>query len=150
MKKILLATESEKIYRYSSKSIFYVYNIFTDKLHKISEDKIMHATFSPNGEKIAYVKNNNLFIYDIKNKNITTVTNDGKENTIINGSSDWVYEEEFGLVRSFEWSADSKNIAYYKFNEKNVPEFSMDVFKGNLYPIKKNSNIPKLAKRTQL
>ena len=68
----MLATESEKIYRYSSKSIFYVYNIFTDKLHKISEDKIMHATFSPNGEKIAYVKNNNLFIYDIKNNSITT------------------------------------------------------------------------------
>ena len=149
-KKILLATESEKIYRYSSKSIFYVYNIFTDKLHKISEDKIMHATFSPNSEKIAYVKNNNLFIYDIKNKNITTVTNDGKENTIINGSSDWVYEEEFGLVRSFEWSADSKNIAYYKFNEKNVPEFSMDVFKGNLYPIQKKFKYPKAGEKNSV
>ena len=149
-RKILIATKTEKIYRYSSKSIFYIYNIYTDKLYKVSDDKLMHATFSPDGEKIAYVKENNLFIYDINNQKVTQITTDGKENNIINGSSDWVYEEEFGLVRSYEWSPDSKNIAYYKFNEQNVPDFSMDIFRGNLYPKQKKFKYPKAGEENSI
>ncbi|MDP7194714.1 MAG: DPP IV N-terminal domain-containing protein, partial [SAR202 cluster bacterium] len=142
-KQILLKTETEKIYRHSSKSIYYVYNVFTDKLKKFNDDKIMYATFSPIGNKIAYVFENNLYIKDIRTEKITQVTNDGRKNHIINGASDWVYEEEFSLVRSFEWAPDGENIAYYKFDESHVKEFSMDLFKGELYPTQDVFKYPK-------
>ncbi len=142
-KQILLKTETEKIYRHSSKSIYYVYNVFTDKLKKFNDDKIMYATFSPIGDKIAYVFENNLYIKNIKTGKITQVTNDGRKNHIINGASDWVYEEEFALVRSFEWAPDGENIAYYKFDESHVKEFSMDLFKGELYPTQDVFKYPK-------
>ena len=141
--KILIATNTESIYRYSSKSIFYIYNIKTKNIKKVHNDKIMHAKFSPNGKYIAYVFDNNLYIYNT-NWNITTqITFDGEKNKIINGASDWVYEEEFGLVRSFKWSNDSKHIAYYKFDESKVKEFSMDLFKGGLYPTQEVFKYPK-------
>jgi dipeptidyl-peptidase-4 len=142
-KQILLKTETEKIYRHSSKSIYYVYNVFTDKLKKFNDDKIMYATFSPIGDKIAYVFENNLYIKDIRTEKITQVTNDGRKNHILNGASDWVYEEEFALVRSFEWAPDGENIAYYKFDESHVKEFSMDLFKGELYPTQDVFKYPK-------
>ena len=131
---MLLATETESIYRYSRKAIYYVFNIQNNKLKKLSENKIKYPTFSPDGSKVAYVYENNLFIKDITNGKETQITNDGKKNYIINGASDWVYEEEFKLVRGFEWSSDSRTIAYYKFDESHVKEFSMDKFNGNLYP----------------
>ncbi|OUV69920.1 MAG: S9 family peptidase [Flavobacteriales bacterium TMED123] len=140
---ILLATEKEKIYRYSSKSVYYIYNVFTDKLAKLSDKKVMYATFSPNGDKVAYVFENNLFYKNIKTGETTQVTSDGKKNHIINGASDWVYEEEFALVRSFQWSPDGKHIAYYKFDESHVKEFSMDLFKGGLYPTQEVFKYPK-------
>ena len=142
-KQLLLATETKSIYRYSSKSVYYIYNIHTDKITKLSDKKVMYATFSPNGDKIAYVLDNNLFIKDIKSEIITQVTNDGKKNHIINGASDWVYEEEFALVRSFEWAPDGEHIAYYKFDETHVKEFSMDLFKGGLYPTQEVFKYPK-------
>ena len=103
----------------------------------------MYATFSPNGEKVAYILNNNLLIQDINSGIITQVTTDGKKNHIINGASDWVYEEEFKLIRAFEWSADGEHIAYYKFDETYVKEFSMDLFKEKLYPIQERFKYPK-------
>lgn len=142
-KKILLSTETESIYRYSKKSIYYIYNIHTDKLKKLNEEKVMHATFSPSGEKVAYVQANNLYIKDMQKDLVTQVTKDGKRNNIINGASDWVYEEEFGLVRAFEWSPDGKRIAYYKFDETHVKEFSMDIFKNGLYPTQEVFKYPK-------
>ena len=142
-KKILLATETEKIYRYSNKSIYYIYNIFTDKLKKLTDKKVMYATFSPIGDKVAYVEDNNIFIKNIISGEVTQVTYDGKKNHIINGASDWVYEEEFALVQSFKWAPDGKNIAYYKFDETYVKEFSMDIFKGGLYPKQEVFKYPK-------
>ena len=142
-KLLLLSTETEKIYRHSSKSAYYIYNIFTDKLKKLTDDKVMYATFSPNGEKVAYVFDNNLYIKNIRSEKITQVTTDGKKNHIINGASDWVYEEEFALVRSFEWSKNGDYLAYYKFDESNVKEFSMDLFKGGLYPTQEVFKYPK-------
>ena len=149
-KKLLLETQTEKIYRYSSKSIYYVYNIFTDKLKKISDDKLMFATFSPNGNKIAYVLDNNIYILEINSGRTKQVTFDGQKNQIINGASDWVYEEEFGLVRSFEWAPDGKHIAYYKFDETNVKEFSMDLFKGGLYPTQEVFKYPKAGEENSV
>ena len=142
-KQLLLSTETEKIYRHSSKSAYYIYNIFTDKLKKLTDDKVMYATFSPNGEKVAYVFENNLYIKNIRSEKTTQVTTDGKKNHIINGASDWVYEEEFALVRSFEWSKNGDYLAYYKFDESNVKEFSMDLFKGGLYPTQEVFKYPK-------
>ena len=140
---MLLATETESIYRYSRKAIYYVFNIQNNKLKKLSENKIRYPTFSPDGSKVAYVYENNLFIKDITNGKETQITNDGKKNQIINGASDWVYEEEFKLVRGFQWSSDSRTIAYYKFDESHVKEFSMDKFGGSLYPSQEVFKYPK-------
>tara|TARA_B100001758_G_scaffold247511_1_gene265642 strand:+ start:2631 stop:4781 length:2151 start_codon:yes stop_codon:yes gene_type:complete len=148
--KLLLKTETRKIYRYSSESVYYIYNIFTDKLKKLSNDKVMHATFSPDANKIAYVFENNLYFKNIRTNQITQITNDGKKNYIINGASDWVYEEEFALVRSFEWAPDGENIAYYKFDESNVKEFSMDLFKGGLYPTQEVFKYPKAGEENSV
>ena len=142
-KQLLLATETENIYRHSSKSVYYIYNIHTDKLKKLSDEKVMYATFSPKGDKIAYVLDNNLFIQNINSGQVKQVTTDGKKNHIINGASDWVYEEEFALVRSFEWAPDGEHIAYYKFDETYVKEFSMDLFKEGLYPTQEVFKYPK-------
>jgi dipeptidyl-peptidase-4 len=149
-KQLLLATKTEKIYRYSSKSVYFIYNIFTDQLEKLTDDKVMYATFSPKGDKIAYVSDNNLFIKNIISGKIIQVTNDGKKNHIINGASDWVYEEEFGLARSFEWAPGGEHIAYYKFDETNVKEFSMDLFKGGLYPTQEVFKYPKAGEENSV
>ena len=141
--KIVFATETESIYRYSSRSIFYVLDLKTEKVSKVSDDKVMYASLSPNGKKIAYVKENNLFIKNLGNNKITQVTKDGKSNQILNGVSDWVYEEEFSLVESFFWSPKSDKIAYYKFDESKVAQFSMDFFKQELYPTQYEFKYPK-------
>jgi dipeptidyl-peptidase-4 len=142
-KLMLLTTETESIYRYSKRSIYYVFNIHNNKLKQLSENKIRYATFSPNGDKVAYVFNNNLYIKNILNGKETRVTSDGKKNHIINGASDWVYEEEFGLIKGFAWSSDGNTIAYYKFDESHVKEFSMDRFNGKLYPNQEVFKYPK-------
>ena len=149
-KQLLLATETKSIYRYSSKSVYYIYDIHNDKISKLSDKKVMYANFSPQGNKVAYVLDNNLFIKDIKSGTITQVTSDGKKNHIINGASDWVYEEEFALVRSFEWAPDGEHIAYYKFDETHVKEFSMDLFKGGLYPTQEVFKYPKAGEENSI
>ena len=140
---MLLATETESIYRYSKKAIYYVFNIQNNKIKKLSDNKVRYPTFSPDGTKVAFVFENNLYIKDITNGKENKITFDGKKNNIINGASDWVYEEEFKLVRGFEWSADSRTIAFYKFDESHVKEFSMDKFNGNLYPTQEVFKYPK-------
>ena len=142
-KKVLFATETESIYRYSSRSIFYVYDIKGRKLTKLLDDKVMYATFSPDGNQVAYVKDNNLFLKDLTSMQETQITNDGANNQIINGASDWVYEEEFGLVRAFFWSPDGSKISFYRFDESEVKKFSMDLFQGSLYPSKYEFKYPK-------
>ena len=140
---MLLATEIESIYRYSKKAIYYVFNIQNNKIKKLSDNKVRYPTFSPDGTKVAFVFENNLYIKDITNGKENQITFDGKKNNIINGASDWVYEEEFKLVRGFEWSGDSRTIAFYKFDESHVKEFSMDKFNGNLYPTQEVFKYPK-------
>jgi len=142
-KKILFATETKSIYRYSSKSKYFVYDLLTRNVDTLKSEKVMYATFSPKGDKVAYVFRNNLFIKDLKSKNTTQITFDGEVNKIINGASDWVYEEEFGLVKAFQWSPNGEQLAYYKFDESNVKEFSMDMFKNELYPSQYEFKYPK-------
>lgn len=130
--KLLLATQTESIYRRSSKSYYYVYDIKTQKLDKLTnaEGKQMHATFSPDGNKVAFVRNNNMFVVDLVTRKETQITKDGKWNHIINGNADWVYEEEFSFSKAFFWSPDSKKIAFYKFNESKVKEYNMQRWGG--------------------
>lgn len=142
-KKVLFANETEKIYRYSSKSIYHIYNLKTKKLEKLSDDKVMYADFSPSGDKVAYVNSNNLFVKDLSNGKTIQITTDGELNQIINGATDWVYEEEFGLTQAFFWSPDGKKIAFYKFDEREVKEFSMDMFNTELYPSQYQFKYPK-------
>ena len=142
-KKVLFANETVKIYRYSSKSIYHIYNLKTKKLEKLTDDKVMYADFSPSGDKVAYVNSNNLFIKDLSNGKTIQITTDGELNQIINGATDWVYEEEFGLTQAFFWSPDGKKIAFYKFDEREVNEFSMDIFNAELYPSQYQFKYPK-------
>jgi len=140
---ILLATDVESIFRRSSLGKYYVYDTKTNQVTLVAEDKIQEPTFSPDGTKIAYGYNNNLFIKDLNSGKTTQITFDGEKNKIINGITDWVYEEEFGFVRAFEWNADSNKIAFIRFDETNVPEFSMDVYGSELYPTKDTFKYPK-------
>ncbi|RYZ20459.1 MAG: S9 family peptidase [Chitinophagaceae bacterium] len=127
-KRIIFFTGREPIYRRSSKSTVYVYDVASKKTVPLNKGKVLHPTFSPDGSKIAYVFENNLYIYEVANGSTTQVTNDGKWNHIINGNCDWVYEEEFEFSRAFEWSPNSKYLAYYKFDETNVKEYQFTVY----------------------
>ncbi|MEA5425590.1 S9 family peptidase [Arcicella lustrica] len=141
--KLLISTESEPIYRRSSKEENFVYDLKTKKLVQLSSGgKQMFATFSPDGAKVAFVRQNNLFVVDLATMTEQKITNDGKWNYIINGACDWVYEEEFSFARAFQWSPDSKKIAFYTFDESNVPEYNMQMW-GKLYPTDYRYKYPK-------
>ncbi|RYY70455.1 MAG: S9 family peptidase, partial [Chitinophagaceae bacterium] len=127
-KRILFFNGREPIYRRSSKATVYVYDLNTKKSLRLGGGKVLHPTFSPDGSKVAYVYENNLYIYDVASGNTVPVTTDGQWNKIINGNCDWVYEEEFEFSRAFEWSPDSKYVAYYKFDEANVKEYQFTVY----------------------
>jgi len=141
--KILIASDQSPIYRYSSKSQYYIYDLKSKITTKLTQgDKQMYATFSPEDNKIAFVKNNNLYYTDLTDKKETQITFDGKTNEILNGLSDWVYEEELELVKAFEWSPDGSKIAYFKFDESNVKEWMMKIY-GDLYPEEERFKYPK-------
>ena len=142
-KKIILSTEIEPIFRHSTLGIFYVYDIDAKEVIRISDAKIQEPTLSPDGKKVAYVKDNNIYLFNIATGETKQVTVDGVKNEIINGVTDWVYEEEFAFVRAFEWNADGSKIAFLRFDETNVPEFSMDVYGDKLYQTQTVFKYPK-------
>ncbi|PIF01010.1 MAG: S9 family peptidase [Maribacter sp.] len=131
--KLLLATGLESIYRYSTLGIYYVYDIGSKTIVKVSDRKIQEPLFSPDGNQVAYVLDNNLYIFDIVTGTTVQITRDGGKNTVINAVTDWVYEEEFAFVRAFSWNSNGTKIAFLRFDETNVPEFSMDVYGKTLY-----------------
>ncbi|NNJ89696.1 MAG: S9 family peptidase [Eudoraea sp.] len=141
--KLLLATEVDPIYRYSRRAIYFVYDIASKVTTKISDEKIMAPLLSPDGNKVAYVFANDLFILDLNSGNTEQVTSDGEMNAIINGVTDWVYEEEFGFVRAFDWNSNSTMLAFLRFDEQAVPEFSMDLYGNSLYPSQYRFKYPK-------
>ena len=134
--KLLLMTERESIYRRSYRAEFYVYDLENNDLKKLSNGgKQSYARFSPNGTKVAFTRNNDLFYVNITDMSEVRVTDDGKFNHIINGSTDWVYEEELSFTRAFEWSGDGKSLFYLTFDESKVREYNMQVWRnGQLYP----------------
>ena len=132
--KMLCLTDMESIYRHSFHANYYVYDFATKTLQPLSKNgKQRLATFSPDATKVAFMRDNNLFIKDLKTGEEKQFTNDGLYNHIINGAPDWVYEEEFSFSQGFYWSPDSKKIAFMKFDESKVREFQMEEFEG-LYP----------------
>ncbi|MEN9928660.1 MAG: Xaa-Pro dipeptidyl-peptidase precursor [Bacteroidota bacterium] len=148
-KQILIASNTNPIFRHSFTADFYLYSLATKTLVKLF-DQVQEPTFSPDGSKLAFAKANNLFVYTIATKETVQVTTDGKKNAIINGITDWVYEEEFAFVRAFDWSADSKKIGFIKFDESQVPEFSMNIFQKELYPKVETFKYPKPGEKNAL
>jgi len=148
-KQLLLANNTNPIFRHSFTADYFLFNLTTQRLTKVLE-QVQEPTFSPDGTKIGFAKANNLYIYDIASGKTTQVTTDGKKNSIINGITDWVYEEEFAFVRAYDWSADSKKLAYIRFDESEVPEFSMNVFKKELYPTVETFKYPKAGEKNAL
>jgi len=140
---VLLATEEESIYRRSSLAYYYVYDVNNKTISKVSDYKIQEPTFSPDGSKIAYVFENNLYVKDLASGSTQQITFDGEKNKIINGITDWVYEEEFSFVRAFDWNKASNKIAFIRFDETNVPEFSMDIYGKALYQTQQVFKYPK-------
>ncbi len=150
--KILLATNKKPIYRHSFTAEYYYWNSVTKELLPLSEKGAQQiAAFSPDGDRVAFVRDNNLFIKNLKFGTESQVTKDGEKNKIINGAPDWVYEEEFGFNKAFAWSPDSKFLAFIRFDESNVREFDMTVFDAGgspkdtpaLYPHIKTFKYPK-------
>ncbi|MCY7357895.1 MAG: DPP IV N-terminal domain-containing protein, partial [Rudanella sp.] len=141
--KLLLTTAEEPIYRRSSRATFYVYELATSQLRLLSRgEKQQYATFSPDGRRVAFVRDNNLFTVDLATMAEKQLTSDGKQNAIINGGADWVYEEEFSMARAFEWSPDSRRVAFIRFDETLVPEYNMQTW-GELYPTDYKFKYPK-------
>ncbi len=129
--KVLFMNNMNPIYRHSYTASFYVYDINNKVLAPLSENGDQRlATFSPDATKVAFMRDNNLFIKDLKTNEEIQFTHDGEWNHVINGAPDWVYEEEFGFAQGFYWSPDSKKIAYYRFDESNVKEFNMQMTEG--------------------
>ncbi len=147
---ILIACNSDQIFRHSFVADYYLFDIKSKKLSKLLDFKIQEPVFSPDGKKIAFAKENNLFIYTIDNQNVVQITNDGLKNHIINGITDWVYEEEFAFVRAFDWNATSDKIAFIRFDETEVPEFTMDVYNQGLYPVQQTFKYPKAGEKNAL
>ena len=134
--KILISVQYEPIYRHSFKAEFFIYDIDAKTLTQLSQNgKQQLASFSPDGNKIAFVRKNNIYVKDISLENSTEkqLTLDGEWNKIINGAPDWVYEEEFSYNKAYDWSADSKKIAFLKTDESNVKMFTMTTY-GELDP----------------
>ncbi len=147
---ILIANNSEQIFRHSFTADYFLYDLASKKMTKIADYQIQEPTFSPDGTKIAYAYQNNLYVYDIASKKHAQITTDGKKNEIINGITDWVYEEEFAFVRAFDWNKSSDKIAYIRFDETQVPEFSMDMYNQGLYPTQQVFKYPKAGEKNAI
>ena len=128
----LVYTNRKSIYRHSFTADYYVIDVKRKEITALSDSgKQMVATFSPDGDKVAFVKDNNLYLRKIRFNTVSAITKDGKVNKILNGIPDWVYEEEFSFNKAFEWSPDSKEIAYVKFDESKVKEYTFPLYEAS-------------------
>ena len=143
--KVLLATQTESIYRHSSKSYYYVYDLEEKTVIPVkAEGKQQLADFSPTENKVAFVHENRMHIQDFdKDKKNMVSFGKGEEDAFIAGAVDWVYEEEFSFHEGFHWSPNGRYIAYYQFDERKVPMFSMDIYGSELYPQQQEFKYPK-------
>ena len=145
-RKLMIETEGEPLYRYSSYARFFVFDRKTRGLVPLSDangPKQRLATFGPDGGKAAFVRENDLYIVDLGTMQETRVTHDGEWNKVINGATDWVYEEEFTLVQGYAWSPQGTKLLYLRSDESAVKEFSIPMYQGNLYPEEQRFKYPK-------
>ena len=142
--KILFLTDVKNIYRYSYSANYYLFDRETEKIQPLDEKRQPQtlAEYSPDGNQVSYIYENNIYVKNLKTGIVTELTSDGEKNAIINGTTDWVYEEEFAFIKAYDWSPDSKYIAYLKFDERQVKEFSM-TFYNELYPESYDFKYPK-------
>ena len=149
--KILFLTNVTSRYRYSYTAEYYLYDRNTKKLEPLDSNHKPQtlAEYSPDGMYVSYIHNNNLYIKELENGKVKQLTQDGKKNKVINGTSDWVYEEEFAITKAYDWSPDRKYIAFLKFNEKNVKQFRM-TFYNELYPDSYKFKYPKAGEDNSL
>ncbi len=140
----LVGSDFERLYRYSFSCNYY----FGDKsgaMKALSDGKQLYPSFSPDDRRIAFVKNNNLFYKDIASNTEIQITKDGEWNKIINGKSDWAYEEELKLTRAYEWNSQSDRIAYLKFDESEVKGYQIPLYYDMQYPNYFNYKYPKVG-----
>ncbi len=131
--RLLLSTSPAPVYRRSVAYRTRVQDLKSGQSLFVDSAQVLHATFSPDGQNVAFVKGNNLYYRDLAAGKTVTVTTDGKRNEIINGNCDWVYEEEFEFTRAFQWSPDGRYLAYYRFDERAVPEYSFPMYDTTAY-----------------
>ena len=147
---MLLVFNEHKIYRHSFSADYFIYDKINNTLEPLdSAGEEQLATFSPDGNRIAYVKDNNLFMKDLITGRKTQVTSDGEKNRIINGKPDWVYEEEFEFTKAFSWSSDGQKIAFYRFDESDVDEYEIPFYYG-LYPDWYRYKYPKAGEKNSV
>ncbi|WP_298950415.1 S9 family peptidase [uncultured Nonlabens sp.] len=132
-KQMMIISESSQIFRRSSNDKVHILNLETKELTSLNDDLVRSPSFSPDGKKVAYVFENNIYYKNLESGAVIQATTDGVTNKLINGVTDWVYEEEFAIVKAYEWSPNSEQIAFISFDESAVPEFSMDVYGNELY-----------------
>jgi len=149
--KILIKTDVESIWRRSTRENYYVYDRQADSLFKLTKSggKQQYAEFSPAGDKVAFVRDNNLFWIDLSSGEVSQITEDGALNSIINGATDWVYEEEFGFAKAWFWSPDGNRIAFYRFDESDVKEFFFTEW-GGIYPDLVRYKYPKAGQKNSV
>ena len=137
-KRLLLFTNTKKVWRRNTRGDYWVLELGSGKLKKLGvgggDSALMFAKFSPDGGRVAYVRANDLWVEDIGTGKLTRLTSDGTI-LIINGTSDWVYEEEFGVRDGFRWSPDGRNIAYWHFDTAHVGDFSLVNDTETTYPV---------------
>ncbi len=143
---ILIETDEEPIYRRSYTSTVYVYDVNGASMVPVFDKPVMNATLSPDKKRMAFVYENNIYVRNADGE-VAPITTDGKKNQIINGITDWVYEEEFAFVQAYQWSPDGSYIAYIKFDESDVPEFTMTNYRDELYPEYVTWKYPKVGEK---
>ncbi len=146
-RRVLITTEEEPIFRRSSRGKFFVFDREANTVTPVdTAGAQMYATFSPDGRRVAYVRDNDLYVLDLASAKTTRVTRDGERNAVINGATDWVYEEEFSIAQAFAWSPDSRSILFLRFDERAVPEFTMEFYRADaLYPEYRTWKYPKVG-----
>mgnify|MGYP003584035834 FL=1 len=149
--KIMLLKESEPIYRHSFLGKFDVKDLKSGKILSLNEGKfVQEPTFSPDGNKVAFIAENNLFFQDLNSGKITQITTDGKKNSILNGLADWVYEEEFGHAKLYDWTKNSDAIVFVKSDESAVPEMYIPIYGKQLYPSEMRFKYPKAGEKNSM
>lgn len=150
-KKILLMTDAEPIYRHSFVARYRIFDMAGGTTVDLSPNgKQQCASFSPDGRKVAFVRNNDLFYVDLETMKEVRITHDGRFNYILNGIPDWVYEEEFTFSQAYQWSPSSDRIAYYRFDEERVKSYPMNRFDDQLYPTVYSFKYPKAGEENSI